>query len=1685
MISVGNRDARKGLGFGVVVVGMREMEDCELEEGEACSYQNHEDDDANIDPDVALAYIGEKLQDVLGHLQKDFEGGVSAENLGSKFGGYGSFLPTYQRSPGWGHPRTPQNVHYQNTPRSPNKLQLEGGRGNTVPLSTGSQPLKLDPGSVSSSRLPDFKAPTVTDAITREKCMTSAEAFSSKYEPLNMNSTSIPDQKTLKVRIKMGLENLPTRKNVAIYSGLGLNESPSSSLDDSPSESEGLSREPQHGPLESPTSILQILTALPALLSPLSGDLIQLNEKETCRRESISVPVHVDDSESSGMLKRGSNILKGDQKLSGVKKMKSLGDHESSMEAKTFTKKNTQNGVLSRNGQGMDELTTEELVSKTLKLPLLSSSYSDTDDSVKNGICGTLKEANKNGMVREKTYSNHSQKGWMEPTSTEENGFVGRTKGSSGDLVQKVRVGPASTEVNGRTKGGLGKKVGDKGFVEDLSLHTAKDYHDRDKICDSVVAVPDVSKVRTISNAERIGPHKKSKGSHGTMVTDREKGKSKVGTPLVPKSKKRSDGSTSKYGTEDVRVKKDLGKASDTYRDFFGDSEEDEDRIDSPETPYGDKLKETKVVKGSTPAVNRGAKESSGGKIVDKPLTSDVYSKITTNVKYTGNVHGADAYNGKGGTVSVPSVAAKDNWVQCDRCHKWRLLPVGTNPDNLPEKWLCSMLNWLPEMNRCSFSEDETTKAVTELHQGPPPEGQSTLQHHDLHAVPVGKKKIVKEISNSANKDDSSQFYLKKNLNSSVKSRSLNDVNVSPVMSDASALPEKHRSKQRMLEQNPARGNLYDNALMYENAIAESYSVLANVLMFNDLLNFYDNIIFVAQNVLTGDTNNMKVKSRKNSDEDCFRPNKKSKIEGMHSTGKELILEQGWTPRNSSFTTTSVGKNQHGQKDRSSSRDSKYNQMDRLQVSVQITKDNRKGSLDEGSRDFGNHDSNGSIKKRKLKEYEDTQLQEGKVFVQEFGDSRKDKKARHSKSEGKEPGSSKGSGRADKKGSHTKNQKLRQYPESTLSQLSLGSVQTSAAATTSSSSKVSGSHKTIASFQEVKSSPVESVSSSPMRILNTDKSTNRELMWKDGSHDMAMVGSPRRCSDGEDGNGSDRSKTVKKDKSVIMAHKKSHESSMLDSQNKGVNHDSNAKSKAQTSPSPDIVTSNFINHGVNTIDQDGTYPDTGKSIDQCNGEDRNGVYHANLSHPRKTGKGSHLKDNSGSFKSGTNAERVRITGSPIQLQECPISEPKHGDGKVKLQKFGFKPDDSENIHIGKKGYTENEKGKKEDQLNRKHDIQEVGIDAMCKQEVLPAPRQNQLLDCDTERSSKRSFSERADQEVFGKGKLSLPPSGGDQVGTSARFPQPFVGLHKGNGNVEVDPPKINDASKLQKSQTRKADHQNGTQQIGSKHPMVNGHSSKELEAPSPIRKDTNSRTTANSALKEAKDLKHLADRLQNSGSTVERTGIYFQAALKFLHGASLLESSNNDNTNEMIRSKEIYSSTANLCEFCAREFEKSKDMAAAALAYKCMEVAYMRVIYSSNTSASRDRHELQTALQMVPLGESPSSSASDVDNVNNSTTADKVALSKSTSSPQIVGTHLIAARNRPNIVRLLSYAKDMNFAMEASRKSRHAIAAANSSRGEGKHGEGISSIKQALDFSFQDVEGLLRLVRLAMENIAR
>ncbi|KAG0495707.1 hypothetical protein HPP92_000398 [Vanilla planifolia] len=214
------------------------MDENEVEDGEA--FPGHEED---IDPD-ALSYIDEKLQDVLGHFQKEFEGGVSAETLGAKFGGYGSFLPAYQRSPSiLAQHKSPVKVANHNISKSPYNSLSESGN-QSAPVQVAASIVKAIP----ESGMQPIEKTTKRDKCSME-CVTQNESIS--------KSVSIGDPGSLKVRIKVRPGNVLVRNNPDIYSDLGLDVSPSPSLDDSPCESRELSLESPDTLCGSPSTILQ------------------------------------------------------------------------------------------------------------------------------------------------------------------------------------------------------------------------------------------------------------------------------------------------------------------------------------------------------------------------------------------------------------------------------------------------------------------------------------------------------------------------------------------------------------------------------------------------------------------------------------------------------------------------------------------------------------------------------------------------------------------------------------------------------------------------------------------------------------------------------------------------------------------------------------------------------------------------------------------------------------------------------------------------------------------------------------------------------------------------------------------------------------------------------------------------------------------------------------------------------------------------------------------------------------------------------------------------------------------------------------------------------------------------------------------------------------------------------------
>ena len=145
-------------------------------------------------------------------------------------------------------------------------------------------------------------------------------------------------------------------------------------------------------------------------------------------------------------------------------------------------------------------------------------------------------------------------------------------------------------------------------------------------------------------------------------------------------------------------------------------------------------------------------------------------------------------------------------------------------------------------MNRCSISEEETTKAVVTLLQFPAPDS-----HNNQHAYPggvlpglsladasrvdqnrqnlgchdepsVGEKKNELKVVAAVNQDGPAQFPNPMKKNIPAKSRSLNGANQSPTPNEIesrhlskSLVVEKHRNKQK--EKNKLREHHSDGGI--------------------------------------------------------------------------------------------------------------------------------------------------------------------------------------------------------------------------------------------------------------------------------------------------------------------------------------------------------------------------------------------------------------------------------------------------------------------------------------------------------------------------------------------------------------------------------------------------------------------------------------------------------------------------------------------------------------------------------------------------------------------------------------------------------------------------------------------------------------------------------------------------------
>ncbi|XP_038972875.1 cysteine-tryptophan domain-containing zinc finger protein 3-like isoform X2 [Phoenix dactylifera] len=204
-------------------------------------------------------------------------------------------------------------------------------------------------------------------------------------------------------------------------------------------------------------------------------------------------------------------------------------------------------------------------------------------------------------------------------------------------------------------------------------------------------------------------------------------------------------------------------------------------------------------------------------------------------------------------------------------------------------------------------------------------------------------------------------------------------------------------------------------------------------------------------------------------------------------------------------------------------------------------------------------------------------------------------------------------------------------------------------------------------------------------------------------------------------------------------------------------------------------------------------------------------------------------------------------------------------------------------------------------------------------------------------------------------------------------------------------------------------------------------------------------------LYEARNLRSSADRLKANGDEVEISEIYLHAGLKFLKGACLLECltipiTRPRNAPVTFRS---YNDAANLFKYCAETNEKNGKTEVAALAYKCMEVAYLRVAFALQHVCSSSQSTLYKGDTRMSWNFEPKN------------------------------------YNASHLKQLLSIPLHATAAMDASMRSRRALehAIKHHSCTDGHETGSLSSVKKALDFSFYDVEEFVRLITFSLKNV--
>ncbi|KAG4378362.1 hypothetical protein GLYMA_17G024800v4 [Glycine max] len=1573
----------------------------EFEEGEAFFCYKDDDDDDNTDLD-SLSYIDERIQHALGHFRKEFEGGVSAGRLGAKFGDYGSFLPTCEHSPPLRScSKTPQK--HNSSPKSPSNLHMAAAFRNSKALPNMPFSMRVGTASYEAPPFRNIRVPSADYSVKNTDISSNEVIEKFTLKDCANKSEILTDQRTLKLRIKVKSDIL-AKKNAAIYSGLGLDDSPSPSMENSHEESEDMPHVSQETPEESPTSIVQVMTSFTipggVLISPLHDSLLYLIRKEkalgnikpmsSLNGNSVSI------NESDSFVGDGHLLKKRKVTVVDQSHKQHMNGNCSENDMTLHTKKKLGNRTPDR----------KDFLSNDLRCTPLSSSICDAGETAEVTVKGFEVSKEVDGVKCRMVSTEAVKEDSLESISGQDFDKIEKQNTGSGFMKNVLEHKMIISQNNNSTNPKTNSKCNTFAISKRIKCDALKCKVDQDtQKCET----NQEGKVKSESKNESKGER-----SPGNVMTLAEKDSIGTSNNAMVNDRKRTSIDVTSLKSKMHKIKSlKVNKVRDCDRDSLKGkkSQQKVDRINPTDGPTLNKA----TVNSSLDHVDKSAyrvkgnERPSGNKVVNQlsagPCVKDAPGAfpIAENKPTSEMVLSSEA--------ATPQVIEED-WVCCDSCQKWRLLPMGLKPEQLPEKWLCSMLYWLPGMNRCNISEEETTKALYALYQMPISEGQNNMQSHA--AGPETGVGSVDALQLGLNRKKSSSDVM---LDRGKKKHGINEKTRSGVNNDMHRLSNNAQESVKNRSLNEMNKQSTDS-----NRIKKSISKHSSRL--NNLIEEKNTPKVKEKQMNGGDRNHVRLKRKMEDNQHGSGTPKKSKAEDVCYADKPLnpgmeFKKVGLISRNS-LPTKASGRNMRKYDDYCWSDDL----VDKLVVPVKKG-DRAQFSSDDGSLDATNTRKSGSIKKRKMADWLDNEKHnktlslEGNMQCGKEGNAnKKEKKYIVLNTEAKSV-----TERDDKLIRESGMKRV--FSSDSRDEMAIGTELSLAA--TSSSSKVSGSHKARTNVEDVRGSPLESVTSSPLWTSNMDK------------HIL------------ESGDTSEKHDTRKGGLSKSLN-----------------NREGKLSVKMKERISYDIHPAHG-NYGSSSHHEE--------KVNKSNKEDA-------LSW-QKSGRVTSLRVKEKDRISGSEVsrEKMKVSASDNDFHkngvsyESAVDPNRHAsdtetrnDVKNSSLKSNHKIDNPSKKNSSR--HWSNEAGKQTVLKQKDFGNSVLKVDATCSTNRKIISQQNLIQDFEKENKANQVCTGSRD------GKAKVITSSEDKVKRETLYVGSRTAPESQRGDMSDGHPFHASGNDVPKFVRNPVD---VSCKVGFNCSSESFIPDGQLSESGPV--TTNSSKTATSILEEATKLKDSADHYKNSGFEFESNETYFKSALKFLHGASLLESSHGESSKHGEASQmQIYATTAKLFESCAHKYEKRQEMAAAALAYKCLEVVYMRLVYCKHSSINRDRHELQSTLQMVSQGESPSSSASDIDNLNNLAVADKATLTRG-SNTHVPSNQVISARNRPNIVRLLDFTQDINLAMEASRKCKTTYMAASLNMEDSWNRDCITSIRKVVDFSFQDVDELVHLVLTATKAI--